>query len=218
MHELKETTNPERLWSRRWKVTLRTVQNWIKKGEAVGAAPPFDAEDPADLIEWYRDVFGKAPKGDVEARAKELRIEAGLEAVQEVTIDLGPIEVIQKALERVGMSLSYARIVEEEERAAALYWQLRKDGASTVEARRIWKEASEMKRAAQKGEDAVLVARELLREWVLKEWEPMEREKRKLISGEVLGRKAREALRETNTEKEWERVWDRELEKVLAGK
>jgi hypothetical protein len=75
-----------------------------------------------------------------------------------------------------------------------------------------------MKRAAQKGEDAVLVARELLREWVLKEWEPMERERRKMISGEVLGRQAREALRETSTEKEWERVWDRELEKVLAGK
>jgi hypothetical protein len=75
-----------------------------------------------------------------------------------------------------------------------------------------------MKRAAQKGEDAVLVARELLREWVLKEWEPMERERRKMISGEVLGRQAREALLETNTEKEWERVWDRELEKVLAGK
>lgn len=216
MHELKETDNQERLWARRWGVTLRTVKNWVKKGEAVGAEVPFDSEDPGDLLEWYRDNFGKEPKGEIKARAKELRVEAGLEVVDRVEIDLGPVEVIRKALERVGMDLTFSRIVEEEERAAALYEMLRERGVNTSEARRQWKEASEMKRAAQKGEDAVKVALELLREWVLKEFEPVQRELRAKLAGGKLGRQAREVLMETVTERQWERVWDKELEKVLS--
>jgi hypothetical protein len=179
---------------------------------------PFESENPNDLVEWYRVAFGKAPKGEIEARARELRIEMGLEVVDQVEIDLGPIEVIKKALERVGMDLTFSRIVEEEERAAKMYEVLRVRGVSTSEARRQWKEASEMKRAAQKGDDAVQVARELLREWVLKEFEPVQRDLRKKISGSVLGVQARQGLLETVTDKEWERVWDKELEKVLSVK
>ena len=143
-------------------------------------------------------------------------MEAGLEVVDRVEIDLGPVDVIRKALERVGMDLTFSRIVEEEERAAALYEMLRERGVNTSEARRQWKEASEMKRAAQKGEDAVKVALELLREWVLKEFEPVQRELRAKLAGGKLGRQAREVLMETVTEREWERVWDKELEKVLS--
>jgi hypothetical protein len=217
-HELKETDNQERLWARRWGVTLRTVKNWIEKAQELGGLVPFESENPNDLVEWYRVAFGKAPKGEIEARARELRIEMGLEVVDQVEIDLGPIEVIKKALERVGMDLTFSRIVEEEERAAKMYEVLRVRGVSTSEARRQWKEASEMKRAAQKGDDAVQVARELLREWVLKEFEPVQRDLRKKISGSVLGVQARQGLIETVTDKEWERVWDKELEKVLSEK
>jgi len=217
-HELKETDNQERLWARRWGVTLRTVKNWIQKAEELGGLVPFETDNPNDLLEWYRAGFGKAPKGEIEARARELRIEAGLEVVDQVEIDLGPIEVIKKALERVGMDLTFSRIVEEEERAAKMYEVLRVRGVSTSEARRQWKEASEMKRAAQKGDDAVQVARELLREWVLKDFEPVQRDLRKKISGSVLGVQARQGLLETVTDKEWERVWDKELEKVLSEK
>ncbi len=217
-HELKETDNQERLWARRWGVTLRTVKNWIEKAGELGGLVPFETENPNDLLEWYRDAFGKAPKGEIETRARELRIEAGLEVVDQVEIDLGPIEVIKKALERVGMDLTFSRIVEEEERAAKMYEVLRVRGVSTSEARRQWKEASEMKRAAQKGDDAVQVARELLREWVLKEFEPVQRDLRKKISGSVLGVQARQGLLETVSDKEWERVWDKELEKVLSEK
>ena len=138
-------------------MTLRTVKNWIEKAEELGGLVPFETENPDDLLEWYRDAFGKAPKGEIETRARELRIEAGLEVVDQVEIDLGPIEVIKKALERVGMDLTFSRIVEEEERAAKMYEVLRVRGVSTSEARRQWKEASEMKRAAQKGDDAVQV-------------------------------------------------------------
>ena len=217
-HEIKETDNQERLWARRWGVTLRTIKNWIEKAEEIGDVVPFETENPDDLLEWYRDAFGKSPKGEIETRARELRIEAGLEVVDQVEIDLGPIEVIKKALERVGMDLTFSRIVEEEERAAKMYEVLRVRGVSTSEARRQWKEASEMKRAAQKGDDAVQVARELLREWVLKEFEPVQRDLRKKISGSVLGVQARQGLLETVSDKEWERVWDKELEKVLSKK
>ena len=75
-----------------------------------------------------------------------------------------------------------------------------------------------MKRAAQKGDDAVQVARELLREWVLREFEPVQRDLRKKISGSVLGLQSRPGLMETVTDKEWARVWDKELEKVLSDK
>ena len=217
-HKIKETDNQERLWARRWGVTLRTVKNWIQKGEDLGGSVPFETENPNDLLEWYRDAFGKAPKGEIETRARELRVEAGLEVVDQVEIDLGPVEVIKKALERVGMDLTFSRIVEEEERAAKMYEVLRVRGVNTSEARRQWKEASEMKRAAQKGDDAVQVARELLREWVLREFEPVQRDLRKKISGSVLGLQSRPGLMETVTDKEWARVWDKELEKVLSEK
>lgn len=216
IEEKKGKDTVERVRARRWKVALRTIQNWQRKGEAIGALPPFDAEDANELIEWYRDAYGKEPKTQLKERAKELRREVGLEVVEVVEIDLGPIETIKLALERVGMDLTFSRIVEEEERAAAMYEVCRKQGASTSEARRQWKEASEMKRAAQKGEDAIQVARELLKEWVLKEFEPVQRRLRENLSGKELGKKARAALLETTTEKEWERVWDRELEAILA--
>ena len=201
----------------RWGVHSRTVLKWVALGEKSGEAPPLLEGDPFDLLEWYRATVGREASAKLKAKAEALRRELGLADAGEVPIDLGPVEVIKKALARLGLSLSLARVIEEEERAHAAYEAARDAGHGVDAARRRWAEAGEMKRALQKSSDAVTVSLELLREWVLMEWEVEERAVRARLVGAVMGRDLRERLLETKGEKEWERVWDAGLERALSG-
>lgn len=201
----------------RWQVHGRTISAWMQKGEDAGVLPPLLEGDPGEFLEWYRVYIGRAPSRKVKARAEELRVELGLVDAPDVEVDLGPVGMIEKALIRLGMPLTLARVVEEEEKAHASYQAVIEAGRNGDAARKRWRDAAEMKRAIQKGEDCLETAVEILKEWVRKEWEPQERDLRDRISGAKLGRDARAELMETKTGKEWERVWDRWMEKALEG-
>jgi len=175
----------------RWGVHSRTVRKWFEIAEEVDEGPFLSGGDTGLFLDWYRRHVGREPSGRVKERARELNLEAGIGAESvEGSVDLGPVELIGRALERLGLSLSFARVIEEEERAHEAYQAARQDGRNTDAARRRWRDAQEMKRALQKTDDAVKVAEELLREWVRKEFEPHQREVREsfreLAEGEVL--------------------------------
>jgi hypothetical protein len=200
----------------RWGVHSKSIKAYLEKGDEVGKDPPLWAEDPEDFLEWYRIFYGREPSQKVRARAEVLRRDSGLSEVVEVVIDLGPVEVIEKALERLGLSLSLARVIEEEERAHASYRAAMDAGRNADALRKRWRDAGEMKRSLQKGDEAVAAALEILKSWVLKTWEPEERAVREGLSGANLGREAREELLGAKTPKEWERIWDRWILKGLA--
>lgn len=202
----------------RWEVHSRTIKGWIEKGDQANDPPPLLGGDPGEFLNWYRVHIGRAPSSKVLDRADVLRRELGLADAPEVQIDLGPVELIERALARLGMPLTLARVVEEEEKAHASYLEVTAQGRNADSARKRWRDAAEMKRASQKGEDCLAVAVEILKEWVRKEWEPKEKAIREGLSGVKLGRSARTELMETKTSKEWERVWDRWIEKALERK
>lgn len=201
---------------------MRTVQNWIAKGREVGEAPPVLDPDPERLPGWYRRHYGREPVRAVKealaaARAAADAGEGGeMSRRARVMIDRRPVEVIEQACERLGLSLTIARLVEEDERAWAEYEEARRLGIGEEAARRRWAGVTEAKRAVQKTDDAVAVAVDLLKAWVRRELEPSETARRRALSGAMLGVEAREALQATETEEEWVRVWDAHLERALV--
>lgn len=203
----------------RWGISLRTLGNWRAKGETVGEAPPLEAEDPTLVLEWYRRHYGREPGKRVKEAARAMKLEAGeagAETVPEVTVAEAPAELIGEALERLGLSRTLARLVQEEEKAYVTFQAAQEAGTGEETARRRWKDLLDAKRAVQKTDDAVMTALELLKGWVLKELEPMERERKKALEGRSLGVKAREELLATRTEQEWVRVWDRWVSEGLG--
>jgi hypothetical protein len=201
----------------RWQVHSRTIRGWVEKGEKCGEVPPLWEGDPALLVEWYKVHVGRKPSGKVLDRVEELRRELGLSDAPEVSIDLGPVELLERALARLGLPLTLARVVQEEEEAHACYRAVVDSGRNADAARKRWRDATEMKRAVQRNDDCLAVAGEALREWVRKVWEPKEREIRERISGAKMGRAARDELMATRTGKDWELVWDEYLREALAG-
>lgn len=211
----------------RWGVSSRTLQNWRVRGEEVGEAPPLAAEDPGALVEWYRRHFGREPHKKVREAAARMR--AALHTAEATPAAgragdganpwrLPEAGVIAEACSRLGLSLTLARMAQEEERAWLRYEAARRAQSGDVDAaRRAWKEITEAKRAAQKTEDAVQVALELFKAWVRTEWEPQERIRREALAGKKLGLQAREALLTTGTELEWVAVWDDHLDRALDG-
>jgi hypothetical protein len=199
----------------RWEVHSKTVAGWLEIGAEVGEGPPVFGGDPDLFLEWYRVHVGREASVRIKTRAGELRRELGMVEEPEAEVDLGPVELIERALQRLGLSLTLARVIEEEERAHANYRAKMEAGKNADAERKRWRDAGEMKRSLQKNEECVEVAFELLRDWVRKDWEPNQREIRKRLEGSEIGRGARSELMECKTEKEWERVWDRWICKAL---
>ena len=205
----------ETIWGR-WGVSERTAKNWTDRAGETGRDCPALAADPEEFLAWYREVMGREPSKKILARARELREAAGQAAeVGEVEIDRAPVAMIEAALERLGLARSLGRIIEEEEMAATAYEAARREGLSLEAPRRRWQSALEIKRQAQKNDDAVEVALDLLKEWVKTTWEPGERARRAALSGKELGRGARLALLATDTEAEWESAWDKAVDGAL---
>ncbi len=200
----------------RWGVHSRTVRKWLEVGAEVGEDPGLTGEDAVFFLEWYRKHIGREPAGKLVKKAAELNREAGVGVlVDDAAVDLGPVEMIGRALERLGLSLSFARVIEEEERAHESYQEARREGMNTDAARRRWRDAQEMKRALQKTEDVVRVAEELMREWVRKEFEPVQREVREsfrtLEEEEVLG------LLNAGSGDEVREIWGEAVDRRLRG-
>lgn len=199
----------------RWGAHSRTVRKWVEIGGEVGEPPPLYGDDPGDFLDWYRRQIGREPSKRLRERSEEMRREAGLLDLEEVEVDLGPIAMIGRALERLGLSLALARVLEEEERAHESYQAARQDGRNTDAARRRWREAQEMKRGIQKTDDAVEVAEELLKEWVRKEFEPGERAVRDRLA--KLDGEGVDALLDCVDEEEMRRAFGEVVVRCLTG-
>lgn len=201
---------------KRWGVSWQTVTNWRAKGVEVGTPPPLESPVGRDLLVWYRGAYGREPV----TKLKELvarEEEAGHEpAGAEVIIDVHPVRVIKAALERLGLSLTIARLIEEDERCWAEYKRAQKLEEPTDALRRRWSDITEEKRKTQNSKDAVVLATELFKEWMRGELEPREAERRKNLSGVRLGLRAKGRLLGATTDAEWVRIWDEELEAALV--
>lgn len=214
-----EAADPDRMKRicKRWGVSNQTVRNWQAKGEEINVPPPLDSPAGRDLLEWYRGAYGRQPV------KKLMDLVVAEEAAQvpdepaAVIIDTMPIRVIKAALERLGLALTHARLVEEEERCWAEYQQAQAKREPVDIIRRRWSTITEEKRKVQGSKDATTLALELFKEWMRAELEPLEVERRKRISGAALGLQAQARLRATTTDAEWARVWDEELEAALAN-
>ncbi len=202
---------------RRWKVSAQTVMNWERRGEEIQIPPPLDSPEGNDLLVWYRGAYGREPVQKLRDLVKKEEEASYEPAGAEVIIDPMPIRVIKSALERLGLSRTIARLVEEDERCWAEYQRAKSREEPTDALRRRWTTITEEKRKTQGSKDAVAVATELFREWCRAELEPVEAERRKKLRGANLGLAAQARLRATTTDGEWVRVWDEELEAVLAG-
>lgn len=210
------TARDERM-ARRWGVSHRTILNWRVAAEKAEVPCPMDATNPDDFLEWYRAVIGREPAEKLKEAAARITAETGegTEVRTATEIDRAPMDLIEKTLERLGRSRTLARAMAEEEMAATLYEQGREEGLSSgalAGLRKNWADAAAMVRDAKKGDDAVEVALELLKEVMRREWEPRERERRKRLSGKELGIQARERLLAVQSVVEWEREWDRVIE------
>lgn len=214
----KRTAFDERMASR-WGVSDRTVLNWRKAGEKQGAPCPMDTENPDVFFEWYRAVMRREPSEKLFKAGKRIAEEAGegVEIKTAVELDRAPIDVIENALKLLGLSGTLARAIEEEEFSSRAYARSREEGMASPTLRKNWAEAAAMAAAARKQEDAVKVALELLKEWVRREMEPEERKRREALKGEKAGREMREELLETKSLIEWERVWDKGVDRALRG-
>lgn len=202
---------------KRWGVSDQTLRNWEAKGREVGVPPPLHAPDGRDLLEWYRGAYGREPVKKLKdlVAAEEANAQAN-GWTPPVLIDAQPVRVIKAALERLGLSLTIARLIEEDERCWAEYKQAQKKDEPTDNLRRRWGDITEEKRKTQNSKDAVAVAVELFKEWIRAEMEPAEAERRRALSGTRMGLDAQARLRATSTDAEWARVWDEELEAALA--
>lgn len=210
----------EKRMASRWGCHVKTVRTWIAMGEEQGEPAPLDGSG-MDFVIWYRGVFGRDASAKIRKRGEELDdaelVESGGATVEEVVFDRVPVEVIEKALECLGLSMATVRAVEESERSYAFYERCRNEGKGVDSARRSWQKAMEVLRGLQKSDDAVKAAEVLLKAWVRKVWEPGERERREAIDGKRLGMEMRERLMGTTTDAEWVRVWNKGLEKALRG-
>lgn len=191
--------------------------NWRKAAEEAGQPCPVDTENPDVFFEWYRAVMGREPSGRLKEAGRRIMQETGqgVELAVETEIEKAPVELIEKALEMLGSGKSLARAIAEEERAFLVYEEARSRGADTATARKQWGDATAMARDARKEKDAVEAALELLKELMRREVEPRERERRKRLSGAVLGAKMRERLLAVSSAVDWEREWDRGIEEAL---
>lgn len=219
MSEKKKTAFDERM-ARRWEVSHRTILNWRKAAEEAGGSCPMDAEDPGEFLEWYLAVMGRNPSAKLKEAAARITREAGegLEIPAAVEIDRAPVEVIGGALDMLSKSRTLERALAEEEIASKIYEEKRAAGATQAELsmlRKRWSDAVAMVREAKKGDDAVEVALELLKEMMRREMEPGERKRRKALDD--AGVMARERLMETTSAVEWEREWKRVIEGALAS-
>ena len=210
----------EKRMAKRWGCHVKSVKTWIEKGEEQGEPVPLDGSG-MDFLNWYEGVFGRVASARLRKRAQEIDdaelVESGAATVEEVVFDRVPVEVIELALECLGLSMAAARAVEEQERSHSFYQRCLESGKGVDSARRSWQKSMEVLRAIQKGDDAVKAAEVLLREWVRKVFEPRERERREALNGRNLGMEMRERLINTTTAAEWERVWDQGIEKGLRG-
>ena len=199
----------------RWGVTARTLGNWRTRGEERGDVPPLAAEDPRELVEWYRAAYGKEAPAKVRAAAERMLGDRPAVELLEVVIDAPAVEVLARALDKLGLSQTLARLVEEDERAWEELLAAREAGAGIDGAKRRWIETTELKRAAQKTEDAVQLALELCKGWIRTEWEPGERARRNALQGSALAAEDLDRLRAAGTDRELADAWDRALERGL---
>ena len=200
----------------RWGVSDRTLLNWRKAAKAAGSPCPVETENPDVFFEWYRAVIGREPSGKLKEAGRRIMGETGqgVELAVETEIEKAPIEVIEKALGRLGSSVSLARAIAEEERAFRVYEETRTKGVDTATARKAWSDATAMTREAKKEKDAVEAALELLKEVMRREVEPRERERRKRLMD--AGAEARERLLAVTSAVDFEREWKRVIEEALA--
>lgn len=220
MSEKKKSAFDERM-ARRWGVSHRTILNWRVAAEEAGEPCPMDSDNPDDFLEWYRVTIGREPSKKLKEAAVRITAETGegVEVKSATEIDRAPVEVIESALALLGKSRTLARVIAEEETAAKLYEEARDEGVTSAglsSLRKAWGEAVAMSRDAKKGEDAVEVALELLKEMMRREMEPRERARRKALV--EAGVSAREKLLETNSAVEFEREWKRVVENALSVK
>jgi hypothetical protein len=211
----KRTAFDKRMVSR-WGVSDRTLLNWRKAAKEAGSPCPVETENPDVFFEWYRAVIGREPSVKLKEAGRRISAETGegVELATETDIDRAPIEVIEKALEKVGRSQTLARAIAEEERAFLIYQEARMKGADTMVARKVWGDAAQMTRDAKKEKDAVEAALELLKELMRREVEPRERERRKRLMD--AGAEARERLLAVTSAVDFEREWKRVIEEALA--
>jgi hypothetical protein len=211
-----KSASDERLASR-WGVSGKTILNWRRAGVEAGADCPAGAQNPDEFLSWYRAVMGREPARKILERAARLSAESGegVETSREVEFDKVPFEILEALLSKLGKSGSLARVLEEEERAFKIYERARDEGAALDRVRKSWADAQGMTRAIKKEDDCVGAAVEVVREVMRRELEPGERERRVALSGREMGAAAREELRATSSTVEWERVWDKFLERAL---
>ena len=200
----------------RWGVSDRTLLNWRKAAKAAGAPCPVETENPDVFFEWYRAVIGREPSAKLKEAGRRIMRQTGqgVELAVETEIEKAPIEVIEKALARLGKSVGLARAIAEEERAFQVYEDARTNGVDTTTARKSWSDAIAMNREAKKEKDAVEVALELLKEVMRREVEPLERERRKRLMD--AGAEARERLLAVTSAVDFEREWKRVIEEALV--
>ncbi len=213
----KKATAKDQRMARRWGVTQKTVFNWRKAAGVAGVECPMDSENPDDFLEWYRATIGRDPSAKLKTAARRIMRETGqgVELLTEVEINRAPIEVLERVLEMLGKGATLARVLEEEETAGAIYQAARKEGQASAVLRKNWSDAAAMAQSARKGEDAVLAAVEILKELMRREIEPAERLRRQALSGGEIGAEMRAELMAATTSIEWEKIWDKGIEKAL---
>lgn len=218
MSEKKKTAYDERM-ARRWSVSDRTLLNWRKAAADAGGVCPVDAKDPNEFLEWYKGVMGREPSRKLkEAAARITRETEEVEIPAAVVIDRAPLEVIGNALDMLSKSRTLERALAEEEIASKIYEEKRGAGATQAELsmlRKRWSDAVSMVREARKGDDAVEVAVELLKEVMRREMEPKERARRKALDDAA--EMAWERLMEKTSKVEFEREWKRVIESALSA-
>ena len=124
---------------------------------------------------------------------------------------------MERVLGVLGSDGTVANIAREELEAYEAYKERKAAGVDYSVALANWKDLTKTKREWMKTPDAVEVALKALKFWVRGEWEQEWKTLRTALDGRRLGMDAREALLATGDDLvEWRRVWDMEMERVIA--
>lgn len=208
----------------RYGVSEKTVGNWEARGATEGMVVPWG--DAGKMVGWYEDAFGRNAPKKLKAKCAELvegeslKGEVGSAVADEAgASDGGRVDVmtLEGFAVLMGLGSTVARVIEEEDRAYEVYMLSQRTQEGVAVARKNWISATEAKRALSKSEDTVELAAAVLKEWVRMEWDVRWREIKNNLGAAVMGAAVRDELDLEVDAVVWDRVWGKELERVLLG-
>ena len=226
-----------RALAKRYGITAESIKNWAKMETEEWPAP---WDDPLGLVRWYESRKGRHPKaafiarcqalaaGEVEEVSGDGSADSDAEPIPEPAVSEGgsvaaPVGErefskgdVVAILQRLGLSETLGRILEEERRSYQRMMKAREEGQAGLESaeRQAWLKITENKRAIHKTPDAVETAVGLVKDWARREQEERFRDLRRLMGARQLGSAFQAAVMERG--EDWEDAWDRELDLCLA--